>query len=86
MYGYDAAQAIGAEAKLFVTLEARDPTIATLVYDVRSYAAEDIHFGMRYADDVFIEEDGIAVADLARIGELEPDVGEHWEHGWTERE
>jgi inward rectifier potassium channel len=85
-YGYDAAQAIGAEAKLFVTLEARDPTIATLVHDVRSYAAEDIHFGMRYADDVFVEEDGTAVADLTRIGAIEPDVGEHWEHGWTEPE
>ena len=85
-YGYDAAQAIGAEAKLFVTLEARDPTIATLVHDVRSYAAEDIHFGMRYADDVFVDEDGAVVADLTRIGALEPDVGERWEHGWTEPE
>jgi hypothetical protein len=52
-----------------------------LVHDVRSYAAEDIHFGMRYADDVFVEEDGTAVADLTRIGALEPDVGEQWEHG-----
>src|SRR5215469_1205219 len=74
LYGYDAAQAIGAEAKLFVTLEARDPTIVTLVHDGRSYAAEDIHFGMRYADDVFVEEDGTVVADLTRIGTLEPDV------------
>ena len=86
LYAYDAAQAIGAEAKLFVTLEARDPTIATLVHDVRSYAAEDIHFGMRYADDVFVDEDGTTVVDLTRIGGLEPDVGEHWEHGWTEPE
>ena len=86
LYAYDAAQAIGAEAKLFVTLEARDPTIATLVHDVRSYAAEDIHFGMRYADDVFVDEDGTVVVDLTRIGALEPDVGEHWEHGWTEPE
>jgi inward rectifier potassium channel len=86
MYGYDAAQAIEAEAKLFVTLEARDPTIATLVHDFRSYAAEDMHFGMRYADVVSVEEDGTPVADLTRIGALEPDVGEHMEHGWTERE
>jgi hypothetical protein len=69
-----------------VTLEARDPTIATLVHDGRSYQAEDMHFGMRYADDVFVEEDGTVVVDLTRIGALEPDVGEHWEHGWTEPE
>jgi inward rectifier potassium channel len=84
--GYDAAHAIQAEAQLFVTIEARDPTIATLVHDFRNYAPEDIRFGMRYADAVSVEEDGTAVADLTRIGALEPDVGEHWEHGWTDRE
>jgi hypothetical protein len=45
-----------------------------------------MHFGMRYADVVSVEEDGTPVADLTRIGALEPDVGEHLEHGWTERE
>lgn len=86
LYGYDAAQAIEADAKLFVTLEARDPMIATMVHDFRSYAPEDIQFGMRYADALSVEADGTPVADLTRIGVLEPDVGEHWEHGWTDRE
>lgn len=86
LYGYDAARAIEAGARVFVMLEARDPTLMTLVHDFRAYAPEDIRFGMRYADAVSVAEDGTPVADFTRIGELEPDVGEHWEPGWTEQE
>jgi inward rectifier potassium channel len=86
LHGFDAARAIAAEAHLFLMLEARDPTLATVVHDFRNYAAEDIRFGMRYADVISLEADGTPVADFTRIGELEPDVGEHWEAGWTERE
>jgi len=52
----------------------------------RSYRPEDIRFGMRYRDVVTFAEDGTTVADMSRIGELEPDVGEHQEWGWTESE
>jgi len=31
-------------------------------------------------------EDGTPILDLTRIGELEPDVGDCQEQGWTERE
>jgi hypothetical protein len=41
---------------------------------------------MRYVDAVTTAEDGTLVADLTRIGALEPDVGESREQGWTERE
>jgi inward rectifier potassium channel len=40
MHGYDAARAINADARVFVTLEARDPTLATVVHDARYYAPE----------------------------------------------
>ena len=86
LYGYDAAQMVAARAQVFVTLEARDPTLATSVHEIRSYAPEDIRFGMRYVDAVTAEEDGTPVADLTKIGEMEPDLGEHPEPGWTERE
>jgi inward rectifier potassium channel len=86
LHGYDAARAIGADARVFVTLEARDPTLATVVHDIRYYAPEDIRFGMRYADAVSTARDGTPVADLTRIGALEPDVGDRQEAGWTERE
>jgi inward rectifier potassium channel len=86
LHGYDTARAIAASAQLFVTIEARDPTLAAVVYDIRNYALEDMRFGMRYADAVTMAEDGTPVADLAKIGALEPDVGDHLEPGWTERE
>jgi len=86
LYGYDAARAIEAEAHVFAMLEARDPTLVTMVHDFRGYAPEDIRFGMRYADAVSVDEGGTPVADFSRIGELEPDIGAHWESGWTERE
>jgi len=84
--GYDAARAIEANAQVFVLLEARDPTLATVVHDIRNYAAKDIRFGMRYADALTTADDGTPVLDLKRIGELEPDVGDRPEQGWTERE
>jgi len=86
LHGYDAAQAMAAGAQLFVTLEARDPTLAAVVHDIRNYAPEDIRFGMRYADAVTAAEDGTPVADLTRIGALEPDTRDYLEPGWTERE
>ena len=41
---------------------------------------------MRYVDALTTEEDGTLVADLNKIGEMEPDVGEHPEQGWREQE
>ena len=86
LHGYDAARAIEADARVFVTLEARDPTLATVVHDIRYYEPGDIRFGMRYADAVSTAQDGTLVADLTRIGALEPDVGDRQESGWTEWE
>jgi inward rectifier potassium channel len=86
LYGHNAAQVVAAGAQVFVTLEARDPTLATLVYEIRNYAPEEIRFGMRYVDAITIEENGMPVADLTKIGEIEPDVGEHEEQGWLEQD
>jgi inward rectifier potassium channel len=86
LHGYDTARAIEADMQVFVTLEARDPTLATTVHDIRNYAAEDIRFGMRYTDAVTTASDGTPVLDLTKIGALEPDVGDRQEQGWTERE
>jgi len=73
-------------ASVRATLEARDPTLAATVHDIRNHAAEDIRFGMRYTDALTTAEDGTPVLDLTRIRELEPDVGDRQEQGWTERE
>ena len=50
LHGYDATRAIEANAQVFVTIEARDPTLATTVHDLRNYSAREMCFGMRYAD------------------------------------
>ena len=84
--GYDAARAVKANAQVFVAIEARDPTLATTVHDIRNYPAEDIRFGMRYTEAVTTARDGTPVMDLATFGALEPDVGDRQEQGWTERE
>ena len=84
--GYDAARAVKANAQVFVAIEARDPTLATTVHDVRNYPAQDIRFGMRYTEALTTARDGTPALDLTRIGALEPDVGERREQGWTEPE
>lgn len=86
LYGYDAARAVEADAQVFVTIEAHDPTLATTVHDLHNYSASEIRFGMRYADALTTAADGTPVLDLARIGALEPDAGDRPEQGWTERE
>jgi inward rectifier potassium channel len=86
LHGYDAARAIEANAQVFVTVEAQDPTLATMVRDLRNYSAREIRFGMRYADALTTAPDGTPVFDLTRTGALEPDLGDRQEQGWTERE
>jgi hypothetical protein len=49
------------------------------VHEIRTYAAEDIRFGMRYTDAVTTARDGTPVLDLTKIGALEPDVGDREE-------
>src|SRR5262249_43170220 len=48
LHGYDATRAIEAGVRIFVTIEVRDPTLATTVHDIHDYAASDLRFGMRY--------------------------------------
>jgi inward rectifier potassium channel len=86
LHGYDAAQVVAVRAHLLVTLEARDPTLATSVSEIRAYAPEDIRFATRYVDALTTDEGGTTMADLTKIGELEPDIGEHLEQGWGDRE
>ena len=86
LYGLDAVRVRKAEARIFVTFEAHDPTLAASVHEIHTYTPEDIRFGVRYRDPVAIGKDGMPVLDLMAIGALEPDVGERPETGWTARE
>ncbi|MEO8927281.1 MAG: hypothetical protein ABI306_08970 [Caulobacteraceae bacterium] len=71
--GLDGAGLAATDARLLLTLEARDPGLAAMVYDLRTYAAAQICFGMHYSDTVSEEEDGRILVDLRRISIIEPD-------------
>jgi inward rectifier potassium channel len=74
LHGLDADALVAAGARIIVTVEARDQTLAALVQDVKSYPADTIRFGMHFAEAVTLDGAGSATADLSRISLLDPDV------------
>jgi len=87
LHGFDQATFIAADARIFFSLEARDPSLSAIVYDMRSYQPPSVRFGMRYADAITLAQDGTPIADMTRISALEPDTGiDRREPGWTEHE
>jgi inward rectifier potassium channel len=87
LFGHDAAALIAGEANLFVTLEARDPSLAVVVHELRTYGPHHVDFGVRYVDVISTLPDGTTMADMTLISETEPDVGpaqQLW--GWSDRE
>ncbi len=66
------------DTRILVSLEARDPALAAMVYDLKTYRASDILYGRRFVDTVLQATDGRIVVDLTRINLTEPDDGE-WE-------
>ena len=73
LHGHDADTLTQADARLFVTIEARDHALSTQVVDLKDYRAAQIRFGMRFANMVSVNETGAATADLSRISLLQPD-------------
>ena len=75
---YDAARFKEDDARLFLTIEARDHAIGAAVHDLRVYTADEVLFGMRYAEAVTLDEQLRPVADLSRLSLIEPDpIGAH---------
>jgi inward rectifier potassium channel len=74
LHGRDSDALIDTGARLFLTIEARDHALSTLVQDLKDYKAEHIRFGMRFADMISPNEAGGVTADLSRISLLEPDT------------
>jgi inward rectifier potassium channel len=84
--GYDEARLREDDARLLLGIDARDVTLAAQVVDTKGYAPSDIMIGMRYADVLSVDADGHAVADLAAVSRMEPDVGpEPTQSGWEDR-
>jgi inward rectifier potassium channel len=72
LHGCDAAWIATAEARLFMSVEARDQALMARVSDIRDYGPEAIRFGVRYADAV-TSQGGRTFADLTLISATEPD-------------
>jgi hypothetical protein len=58
--------------RIFVSFEARDPDLASMVHDMRVYGPEDVLFGMRYVDIITNDEQGQPIADLTKIDDVVP--------------
>jgi inward rectifier potassium channel len=75
LHGLDAAMVERTDLRLIVSVEARDPELGAMVYDLKSYLASDIRTGFHFVDAVSVHDDGLIVADLTRISEIAPDLG-----------
>jgi inward rectifier potassium channel len=72
LHGLDADALIRADARLFLTVRARDHALAAQVYAIKDYPVSRIRFGMRFATAVALDEAGRTVFDVARLSLLEP--------------
>jgi len=70
---YDATRFKEDDVRLFLTIEARDHALGTAIHDMRVYTADNVLFGMHYAEAVTIDDQRRPVADLARLSLIEPD-------------
>ena len=64
------------DLRILLSLEARDPALAAMVYDLKTYRASDILYGRRFVDTVLGTGEGRIIVDLTRINLTESDDGE----------
>jgi inward rectifier potassium channel len=90
LQGYDAALLKEHDARLWLSVEAHDVTLATQVIDTKGYTPAQIAVGMRYTELLSIDRKGNAVADLSAVSRIERDTGPErpmsgWDDGnWNE--
>jgi inward rectifier potassium channel len=71
--GYGAAQFKESDARLFLTIEARDNALGAAIHDMHIYTAGEVLFGMHYAEAVTVDDQRRPIADLTRLSLVEPD-------------
>jgi inward rectifier potassium channel len=75
--GYDAERLEECDARLFLSIEARDHAIGAFVHDMRIYTAVEVLFGRHYAETVTLDDQRRPVADLTRLSLVEQDPSAH---------
>ena len=68
---YDEARLLADQVRFVVSVEARDPELAAVVHDIRTYLPADVRYGVKFADAITREDDGRLVVDLTRISALD---------------
>lgn len=58
------------DVRMFLAVEARDPTLGQVVQDVAAYRPRQVAFGHRYTDAITVDEEGRAAADISLLSEL----------------
>lgn len=75
LYGLDEDALRAAQARVVVTLEAKDDAAGVDVFDLKTYGIDHIVFGSHFADVVLFDARGNSHADMRRLSDLEPDAG-----------
>ncbi len=73
LHGLDAENLRAEDIRLTITVQAREHALARDFFEVKTYGASEILFGMSYADTIVTSNDGQTRADIRRIHLLEPD-------------
>jgi hypothetical protein len=60
-------------ARLILTIEAHDQALGAAIHDLRIYTADEVLYGMHYAEVVTVDDRLRPVADLTRLSLVEPD-------------
>ena len=72
--GFDAGRFRERDARLVITIEARDHVLHAAIEDMRIYIGDEVAFGMHYVEAVTLDDQLRPVADLTRLSLLEPDT------------
>lgn len=73
LHGLAAEDLIAQDVRLTITIEAREHALTRDFFEVKSYGANEVLFGMAYADMIVNSGDGETRADIRRIHLVEPD-------------
>jgi inward rectifier potassium channel len=71
LYGLKLEDLESRQARIFLTIEARDAAIGAQIYDVFGFEPQQIRFGKRYSDAIMASEAGRLVADISKLSSIE---------------
>ena len=74
LYGFTPERLADVDARLIVTIRARNHAAGAEVFDITLYHPNEILFGMHYQDMVHRIKDGRIEADMRKLGVIEPDA------------